>query len=141
LVVLAWALPLTACDAVGDLLFGPNYEGPPPAAEGISNEVAIVRNIHMVTGGAVLLLDRVRYLDTGDPHNVNRVVRVSTGTAGPEAVAVLNLERGDRVVVSTQYRGTVNVAELASIPDWPGHRAHVYPIGFHFITVIARTPG
>jgi hypothetical protein len=102
--ILACALPVAGCDALGDLILGENYDGPRPAAEGITSEVAVVRLVEVVPSGqTVLLIDRERYVEAGDPHNVNRVVRVASGEAMREAVAALNLARGDRVVVSTEY--------------------------------------
>ena len=138
--LLACALPLTGCDALGDAILGENYSGPPPAAEGISGEVAVVRLIEMVPSGqSVLLVDRPRYVDAGDPHNVNRVVRVASGEAMRDPVAALNLQRGDRVVISTEYRGAVTVVGDLTVPDWPGHSAYEYPIGYHALTAISRT--
>lgn len=137
--VAACALPVAGCNAIGDLVLGERYRGPRPAAEGIVDEVAVVRLVEVLPSGqTVLLIDRVRYADAGDPHNVNRVVRVASGEAMREAVAALGLERGDRVVISTEYQGAVNVIGPMSVPDWPGHTAYEYPIGFHAITAIGR---
>jgi hypothetical protein len=133
------ALTMAACDTMGDLLFGENYEGPQPASEGISDEVAIVRSVEVVpSGGTVLLVDRVRYTNAGDPHNVNRVVRLLSGETMREPVAALNLSRGDSVRVSTEYEGPATVVGSMSVPNWPGHDADVYPIAVHLVTAIAR---
>jgi len=137
--VASCALPLAACDTMADLMFGENYEGRPPAQEDISNEIAIVRSTYVPESGhTVLLIDRVRYVDSGDPHNVNRALRVSSGDAMLEAVAALNLAVGDSVLISTQYQGIVQVVNLQSVPNWPGHKAYQYPIAFHVVTAIAR---
>ena len=136
--LVACALVAGGCDTFGNLLFGEAYRGPRPAAEGLNGELAIVRRIDVTPRSIVLLLDRQRYVDASDPHNVNRVVNASTANAGPEAVAALNLTRGDRIVVSTEYAGTVNTIGSMSIPDWPGHNAYEYPIGFHYLTAITR---
>lgn len=133
------ALPAAGCDAFGDLVLGKNYSGPRPAAEGMTSEVAVVRLVEVVPSGqTVLLVDRERYVEAGDPHNVNRVVRVASGEAMRQAVAALNLAPGDRVVLSTQYQGAVNVIGSMNVPDWPGHSAYEYPIAFHAITAITR---
>ena len=137
--VAACALPAAGCSGLGDALFGEAYRGPAPAAEGIAGELAVVRLVEVVPSGqTVLLIDRVRYLEAGEPHDVNRVVRAVSGEAMRDAVAALNLGRGDRVVISTQYQGTVTVVGSMTVPDWPGHDAYPYPIGFHAITAIAR---
>lgn len=137
--VAACVLSVSGCDAIGDRLLGENYEGPQPAAEGISNEVAIVRLVEVVPSGeSVLLIDRARFTEAGDPHNVNRIVRVVSGAALRDSVAALNLRRGDHVLISTEYGGVTTVVGNMSVPDWPGHKAYVYPIGVHAITSIAR---
>lgn len=142
IIVAACALPVAGCNAMGDLVLGERYRGPQPATEDISAEVAIVRLVEVVPSGqTVLLIDRVRYTDAGDPHNVNRVVRVLSGSAMRDAVAALELDRGDRVVISTQYQGVTNVIGSMSVPVWPGHTAYEYPIGIHAITAIARAGG
>jgi hypothetical protein len=138
----ACALPMAGCDALGDLILGENYSGPRPAEEDVSNEVAIVRSADVTESGqTVLVIDRVRYVDAGDPHNVNRVVEVRSGVAMRDAVAALNLGRGDRVLISTEYQGVTNVIGDMSVPDWPGHTAYEYPIGIHAVTAITRADG
>lgn len=137
--VLVCVSPVVACDALGDLMFGENYEGPLPAAESIAGETVVVRQVEvMPSGQSVLLVDRVRFVDAGDPHNVNRVARVVSGVEFRDEVAALNLGRGDLVVLSTRFGGTVNVVGSMNVPDWPGHRAYEYPISLHAITEIAR---
>lgn len=139
LVAACCALLAAGCDALGGLILGEAYRGPRPAAEGITGEVAVVRLVEVVPSGqTVLLLDRVRYMQAGDPHNVNRVVRAVSGEAMREPVAALHLGAGDQVVISTQFQGVVKVVGSMTVPDWPGHSAYEYPIGFHSLTAIAR---
>lgn len=134
------ALQVAGCNALSDFVSGEKYRGPRPAEEDISNEVGIVRSAEVTgSGQTVLLIDRVRYADAGDPHNVNRVVQVRSGAAMRDTVAALNLGRGDRVLISTEYQGVTNVIGNLSVPDWPGHNAYEYPIGIHAATAIART--
>ncbi|HST63178.1 MAG TPA: hypothetical protein VLK84_30995 [Longimicrobium sp.] len=134
------ALPVAGCDSIADLMFGENYEGPPPAEEDITNEVAVVRSTVVAESGLiVLLVDRVRYVDAGDPHNVNRVVQVYSGDAMRETVAALNLSAGESVLISTEYQSYTNVMGIRSVPNWPGHNAYEYPIAIHGVTAIART--
>jgi hypothetical protein len=138
-VLLVASLPVAGCDVIGDSILGKNYGGPPPAAQGIPNEVAIVRLVEVVPSGqTVLLIDRVRYVEAGQPHDVNRVVRVVSGETLREAVAAQSLNRGDQVVISTEYQGVVTGVGSMTVPDWPGHKAYEYPIGLHSITAISR---
>lgn len=137
--VLVCVSQAAACDMLGNLMFGEKYEGPPPAAESIHRETAVVRRIDVPPSGpAVLLIDRVRFTEAGDPHNVNRVVRVVARDAVRDELAALNLGRGDLVVLSTRFNGTVNAIGSMNVPDWPGHGAYEYPIGVHALTEIAR---
>ena len=137
--VAACALSLAGCDALAEFMGDEAYRGPPPAEESISSEVAVVRLVEVVPPGyPVLLIDRVRYVEAGDPHNVNRVVRAASGDSIREEVAALMLHRGDSVVISTRYGGAVTVVGSMNVPDWPGHRAYEYPIGLHGITAIRR---
>lgn len=138
--VAACGLPVSGCDAVSDFVSGEKYRGPQPAQEDITNEVAIVRLVEVLPSGShVLLIDRIRYTEAGDPHNVNRVARVGPGAELRDSVAALNLVRGDRVLISTRYTGVASVIGSMSVPDWPGHTAFEYPISLHAITAIART--
>lgn len=140
--VAACALPAAGCGGLADTLLGEAYRGPAPAAESLSGEVVVVRQVEVVPSGqTVLLVDRVRYVEAGDPHDVNRVVRVTSGEAMRDPVAALRLAPGDRVVLSTQYQGSVQVVGSMSVPDWPGHGARQYPVGFHSVTAIARAGG
>jgi hypothetical protein len=77
-------------------------------------------------------------VESGNPHDVDRVVRAVSGDSLRDHAAASMLARGDRVVISTRYGGVVTVVTNDKVPDWPGHKAYEYPIGLHAITVIAR---
>lgn len=123
------------CDVLG--IVSQAYRGPVPEREPIVEEVVIVRSITSWSQGVQIVADRVRYLEGGKPHDVNRVVRVQT--ANQELVTPLNLEVGDRVVISTDFAGIGDAAEMTEVPDWPGHDFYEYPIGVHVLTAIRRT--
>jgi len=115
------------------------YRAPQPVAENLSSEVAIVRSIEFTPSGrSGLVLERVRFAEAGDPHNVNRVIQAVSGEAMRDAVAALDLRRGDRVVVSTTFVSVTNTIGNNGVPDWPGHNAYEYPIGIHAITALTR---
>jgi hypothetical protein len=123
-----------------DIVSGEKYRGPQPSQEDITNEVAIVRDVDVTESGhTALLIDRVRYVQAGDPHNVNRAVSVRSGAAMRDTVAALNLAAGDTVLISSHYQGNESVIGIRSVPNWPGHNAYQYPIAVHAITAIART--
>ncbi|HST63177.1 MAG TPA: hypothetical protein VLK84_30990 [Longimicrobium sp.] len=66
------------------------------------------------------------------------MVKVVTTEATRNQVAALNPQPGDRVILSTTFGSiTKQVGSLAT-PDWPGPNRYEYPIGFHYITAIAR---
>ncbi|HZG43023.1 MAG TPA: hypothetical protein VEY93_08685 [Longimicrobium sp.] len=135
----ACALSLPGCNGIADYILGEAYGGPQPAPENITNEIAIVRSLEVTPSSrSGLVLERVRFADAGDPHNVNRVIQAGSGEAMREAVAALHLSRGDRVVVSTTFVSVTNTIGNNGVPDWPGHKAYEYPIGIHAITAIAR---
>lgn len=136
--VLACALATAGC---GDLILSLSggYTGPQPARESLTNEIAIVRQVRAQYEGQIaLILDRVRYLDENDSHDVNRVVKAWTTRENQDAVAALNLSTGDRVVVSTEFSSIDETGGSLGVPDWPGHRAMEYPIGSHRIVQLAR---
>lgn len=135
---LACVLTTAGC---GDLILSISggYTGPQPAAESLTNEVAIVRQVReQYEGQIALILDRARYLDANDPHDVNRVVKAWTTRDNQEAVANLNLAPGERVVVSTEFTGVDETGGSLGVPNWPGHKAMEYPIGSHRIVQISR---
>jgi hypothetical protein len=139
----AWALILAAacvmfaggCDVLGRISGA--YRGPVPDREAIVDEVVIVRSIASWSQGVQIVADRVRYLEAGKFHDVNRVVRVQTATH--ELVTPLNLVVGDRVAITTNFAGVGDAAEMTEVPDWPGHDFYEYPIGVHVLTSIRRT--
>jgi hypothetical protein len=126
-----------ACDSVFAVLTGV-YRGPRPAHENIESEVVVVRSLNRQPSGvARLVLDRVRYVDGGDPHNVNRVVQGLTTHVQP-AFDALNIQAGDRLVVSTTFVQVSEAGGLSEVPNWPGHDYAEYPIGLHYLTAVAR---
>jgi hypothetical protein len=126
-----------ACDSVFAALTGV-YRGPRPAHENIESEVVIVRSINRQPSGvALLILDRIRYSENGDPHDVNRVVEALT-TQVQSAFDALNVRVGDRLVVSTSFIQVGETGDLREVPNWPGHDYAEYPIGLHYLTAVAR---
>jgi hypothetical protein len=131
------AAALTGCDFVGRISGA--YRGPMPKAEAIASEVVIIRSIQPGPEGAFgFIADRVRYLEGGTPHDVNRVVRVRTAPEIKEQAAALNLAVGERITISTQFAYTGDAIDLTEVPDWPGHDFREYPVGVHLLTAISR---
>jgi hypothetical protein len=125
------------CDSIISELSGA-YRGPRPGSENITSEVVIVRSINRQPGGvARLVLDRVRYSENGDPHDVNRVVQALTNQVQP-AFDALNVAIGDRLVVSTSFIQVGETGDLDEVPNWPGHNYPEYPIGLHRLTAVAK---
>lgn len=117
------------------------YKGPRPSTNGMVSEVAIVRYVEMpVLDQHSFIVDRTRFVDSGNPHDVDRVVWVFTNEATVAQVRALELQVGDTIVISTRYSGVREVGELTNIPNWPGHRYYEYPIGAHILTAVARVP-
>lgn len=127
-----------ACSSILDSLLG-IYQGPMPDQADIVNEVVIVRIVSTQpsTGIQNFYLDRVRFLEANDPHNVNRVVE-ATARDVQGRVDELGLRVGDRIRISTRFFGTMRTAGLHQVPNWPGHDYFEYPIGFHFLTAVER---
>ena len=115
------------------------YRGPVPEREPIVEEVVIIRKVTSWSQGVELVADRVRYLEAGKPHDVNRVVRVQTSPANQEQVAAMGLVVGERVTISTRFAGIGDAAEMTEVPNWPGHGFYEYPIAEHVLTSITRT--
>jgi hypothetical protein len=115
------------------------YRGPVPAREPIVEEAVVVRKVTSSSEGVELVADRVRYLQAGKPHDVNRVVRVRTSPATQEQVAAMGLVVGERVTISTRFGSIGDAAEMTEVPDWPGHGFYEYPIAVHVLTSITRT--
>lgn len=138
IVLSAYAFLAGGC---GDILgrISGAYRGPVPAWEPIVEEVAIVRKVTSWSQGVELVADRVRYLEIGKPHDVNRVVQVYTSPANQEQVAAMGLVAGERVTISTRFAGIGDAAEMTEVPNWPGHGFYEYPIAEHVLTSITRT--
>lgn len=131
------AATLAGCDFVGRISGA--YRGPMPKAEAITSEVVIIRSIQPGPEGAFgFVADRVRYLENGTPHDVNRVVRIRTPPEIQEQAAALNLVTGERVTISTRFAYIGDAIDLAEVPDWPGHDFLEYPIGVHLLAAISR---
>lgn len=126
-----------ACDSLASS-FGA-YTGPPPATEPLSSELATVTWRYTSPDGTVsLYLDRARYVQAGDPHNVNRVIEARTTAENKDEVATLSLQVGDRVRISTEFSHVAEAGGDLNVRNWPGHDAMEYPIGSHRITAIER---
>lgn len=133
LVLVAAAAATSAGCNLGDLTG--LYRGPRPSTVGLTNEAVLVRSITAQSGGSArLILDRVRYIDAGDPHNIDRVIQAVLPQGGPA-----NLQTNDRVLISTTFIEIRDVGDLEEVPDWPGHKYPEYPLGFHQVTAIQRT--
>lgn len=122
------------CDNILDV-----YTGPQPEQVGISREEVVVRRVTAADSVSVLIVDRVRYVEAGDPYNINRVLKVVTTAATQDDALALGLQPGDRVILSTAFGSIVRQAGSLSTPDRRGPGWYEYPIGFHSITAIART--
>lgn len=125
------------CSGIMDSVSG-RYRGPQPLSEGLSGEVVVIRRATALPAGSAFIVDRVRFVEAGDPHNINRVVEVVTTEATRNQVGGLNLRAGDRVVLSTAFQAITTQVGSLGIPDWPGPGRYEYPIGFHHITSVAR---
>jgi hypothetical protein len=138
--ILLATLTLTALAAAGcgDILgwLSGAYDGPRPNREPLSSETVILRSAP-VRADDWLILDRVRYLEGGDPHDVNRVIYAITADMR-EQLAALNPQTGDRLIVSTRFVEIHDTGDLRQVPDWPGHDYYEYPVGLHALTSIAR---
>lgn len=122
-----------------------------PNQEDIVHERGVVRapdpNAPRATGpiGPYFYMDRIRYLEVGDPYNVNRIVLVSSGELRP-LVESFKLQVGDTVVVSTKYQGLEEAYQYSSsgfsdqplAPQWPGHNRHIYSISSHVLQKIEK---
>jgi hypothetical protein len=136
-VLLAPAL-LAGC-LFGDLLV--EYHGPMPEKTGLYDEVVVVREVQAIplppnqTGG--FYADRVRYVLSGQPHDINRIINVSAGQLQSQ-FAALNPQVGDTMRISTVYDRTYWAGVHGPVPDWPNGKLEEYPVGFHTLTAIRR---
>ncbi|HEX6911470.1 MAG TPA: hypothetical protein VF142_13785 [Longimicrobium sp.] len=127
---------LAGCDFVGRISGA--YRGPTPDPVGLTNEVVIIRSIQTGPQAIRFLADRVTYLEAGDPHDVNRVIRAGTSPDNWELVRDLGFTVGERVTISTRFAYIGDASDLTAVPEWPGHDFREYPIGVHVLTAIAR---
>ncbi|HYW13077.1 MAG TPA: hypothetical protein VE871_14050 [Longimicrobium sp.] len=126
-----------ACDAIVELSGG--YTGPPPATDPLAAEAVRIAEISQSSGGpVVLLLDRTRFVEARDPHNVNRVVKARPTPETQAMVAALELREGERVVITTEYSHMDETGGEMDVPNWPGHSAMEYPVSAHRIVSITR---
>ncbi|HEX8453720.1 MAG TPA: hypothetical protein VF647_16580 [Longimicrobium sp.] len=130
-----WAAAALALAACGEGLLGPR-----PSETGLARERVVVRTAEPLPGIPVreYLLDRLRYLDARDPHNVNRIIRGQADLPWPRLDS-LGVAVGDTLVVSTRFERSDRVYGLnVTIPDWPGHGARSYLVGTHTITEVEK---
>jgi hypothetical protein len=125
------------CSGIVDSISG-RYRGPQPLSQGLSGETVVIRRVTVLPAGSAFIVDRVRFVEAGDPHDINRVVEVVTTEATRNQVSGLNLRAGDRVILSTEFQSITTQVGALGIPDWPGPGRYEYPIGFHSITSVAR---
>ena len=134
LLLVAVSVGIAACENV----LSP-YRGPRPATDGITSEVVVVRYLRTQDNPSYIV-DRTRFVNSGDPHDVDRVVWVFTNEATVAQVGALELQVGDTIVISTRYSGVREVGALEAVPNWPGHKYYEYPIATHQFTAIRRAP-
>ena len=126
-----------ACDSIAGM-FGA-YTGPPPARDALSSEVVKVAGTYTSPNGAITFhLDRTRFVEAGDPHNVNRVIVAHTTAENQESVTFLHLRAGDHARISTEFSHVAEAGGDMHVQNWPGHDALEYPVGAHRITSIER---
>ncbi len=124
----------------GDVLasFSDTYTGPAPSREDIAAETVVIRRVTEQPGTGIQFfwVDRERYL--GDPHDINRIVELTSRGMQAE-VAAMRLETGDRVRVSTRFVSLMEAGGLSRyFHDWPYDRYWEYLIGQHDITAVER---
>jgi len=130
-----WAAAALALAACGEGILGPR-----PSETGLERERVVVRSAEPLPGIPVreYLLDRLRYLDARDPHDVDRIIRGQANLPWPRLDS-LGIAVGDTLVVTTRFERADRVYGLnASIPDWPGHDARSYLLGTHTITEVEK---
>jgi len=125
-------IPLAGC---GKLLGV--YDGPYPATNDITSDVAVVRDISPGPGVAIYVADRVRFL-ASNPHDVNRLVELNDREV-PAQAAELHLSVGDTIRFSSRYEYTHMQGFAVTIPDWPGPgNPSYFPVARHVLTAISR---
>ncbi len=140
LTALGTVIVLAGCGDVLDAA-SRNYRGPLPSSNAIANEEVIVRTIGPQFEGRVfVIVERERFAQAGDPHNVDRVVKIATTAATEGFIADLAIQTGDRLRISSEFSGFAEAGGSYGVPNWPGHRAMEYPIGLHLLTAVSRLP-
>lgn len=140
LALLLVVLGLAACDALLDSIFDP-YEGPDPSSQPLTDERVILRATERVIDGVPqhYYLDRLQFLERADSSNLDRIVIGMPG--GLQAtIDSLELERGDKLVVSTKFHSIGYSRGLeAFIPNWAANRyKENYPVAVHTLLAIER---
>jgi hypothetical protein len=118
------------------------------------DERGVVRGVHLykATSDSIVvgtfILDRVRYLEAGDPYNVNRVAQINVTKLLPRPnllIDSLQLKVGDTVVVSGTFSGAADAYQQNGrgglgdiVPQWPGHKRSAYGIGSYNLRKIER---
>lgn len=134
----AGVLLTSGCDSILGSLTR-TYPGPAPSREDVMEETVIVRTVHAQrdTGILFFYVDRVRFLES-DPHNINRVVEVTSRDIHP-AVDALRLKVGDRIRISTRFLSHREAGDLGKhIPNWPFDRYDEYLLGLHALRSVER---
>jgi hypothetical protein len=130
---------LTACKA--DLIHRFEvYTGPTPDSVALVDERVIVRTVWSGDSYLIFMVERVRFAEAGDWHNVDRVVKLETPADTRAAIAQMGLRKGDRLRISTTYLGTASAGQSLGVPNWPGHNAWHYPVGRHLLESVAQEP-
>lgn len=138
LVVGVGILLASGCDSIFGSLTS-TYPGPAPSKDDIAGETVIVRTVSAQPGTGILFfyVDRVRFLES-EPHNINRVVEVTSRDIHPEVVA-LGVTVGDRLRISTQFLSYREAGDLGKhVPNWPFDKYDEYLIGLHALTSVQR---
>ena len=109
-----------------------------PSTEGLVAESATVVGVFAAYQGQIhLTLDRQRFA-TSDPHNVNRVIYAWATEETQGVLTELGLQRGEQVIVTTEFSSIEEGSGSMDVPNWPGHDAMEYPVGRHRILSITR---
>ena len=137
LAVLLACFALASCDGLLDRLTGA-YHGPNPSTDPLIEESATVAGVYAGYQGKIYLtLDRQRFT-TNDPHHVDRVIQAWATEQTQDVLVSLALQRGETVILTTEYSGVVEGGGSMGVSNWPGHNAMEYPIAAHRILSIAR---
>ena len=139
----AAVLVLAGCDLI-DQLAG-EYGGKLPMKDDVVSEAVIIRSFQRDPAGTAeagrlrrIYLVRVRYLNAGAFHDVNRVVLGETADLTAQ-IESMNFVVGDTVLVSTDYQGVFHGgAARGVVPNWPGDRYIDYPVAVHRLLEITR---